>query len=135
MTFKITYTNGLEQAETHMVKMRHHTFVGGYVEPNPIQLSQTCPYGFQQIDHRVTFVDRLLTYGSNLFLGFIGIGVIPIQWYEPHSITIHCNNKTESVENPRIEEQIQESEKNVEQEILEAEEKLNQEIDEAKKKL
>jgi hypothetical protein len=131
VTFKITYTNGLEQTETRRVEKRHHTFVGGYVEPNPIQLSQTCPYGFQKIDHQITFVDRLLTAGTNMLLSAIGIGALPVYWYEPHSITIHCNKKPEPIENPRIEEQVQESQKGVEKSIEEAEQEVEQQINNA----
>ena len=134
VTYKITYTNGVvEQASPQKVEKRHNTFVGGFVEPSPVNVSQHCPYGFQQIDHEIRFTDRLLSYAANTVLALVGVGAVPMFWYEPHTVTVHCNEKP--LPDPSIQKQVEQAEQQVEQEINKSEEELKKEMDKVQKEM
>ena len=143
--YKMTYLNGPMDDGVPDKVITHHTFVGGMIEQKPVMLDEHCSTGVRQIDHEYSITNFLFSYGVKLVASMTGVGALPVQWYYPHTINIHCNDGSTAPSGaPKSETGLDALQKQIEDAVDEVEEEievdklgeeLGESIDEAEKEL
>ena len=143
--YKMTYLNGPIDDGAPDKIITHHTFVGGMVEQKPVMLDEHCSTGVRQIDHEFSITNFLFSYGVQLVASMTGIGAIPVQWYYPHTVSLHCNDGSTVPEGAKksetgldsLQKQIEEAVDEVEEdlEVDKLEESIEDSIEEAEEEL
>ena len=136
--YKISYINGPVDGP-YDKEITHKTYVSGVVEPDELDISQICPNGFQKIEHKVTVKNQLYTIGTQLLLTPVGLGALPVQWFEPHTVRVDCasGSPMPSEESPvqQLEQELEATKQKIEEDINEGEQSLEKSADEMNEKI
>ena len=123
--YKMTYLNGPMDSGAPDKIITHHTFVGGMIEQKPVMLDEHCSTGVRQIEHEYSITNFLFSYGVQLVASMTGIGAIPVQWYYPHTVSIHCNDGSTTSGAKQSDSAIDDFQQQVENVVDEVEEDLD----------
>ncbi len=76
-TAKMSYSQNQGKSKGDVVRMRQHTFIGGFFSPGQTDLSGVCPNGIYELKTQVT--------GTGLLIRWVTLGIwIPVR------ITVTC---------------------------------------------